>query len=164
MTKILIVEDDPLMLRMYQKIFTLEHYEVDTATNGEEGVTKAWATPPPTLILLDIMMPKLNGLQVLDKLKADPDKKLIPVIMLTNLSGQQDAEEGLLKGAVKYIIKSEHEPKEVVDMVKEVLAGYTRNEVPTAAVTTPASTSTPASEPTTEPAAPVSTEEPAKIT
>lgn len=132
MAKILIVEDDPLMLRMYQKIFTLEHYEVDTATNGEEAVTKAWVTPPPTLILLDIMMPKMNGLQVLDKLKADPDKKLIPVIMLTNLAGQQDAEEALLKGAVKYIVKSEHEPKQIVDMVKEVLAGYTRDTVPQA--------------------------------
>jgi putative two-component system response regulator len=130
MAKILIVEDDPLMLRMYQKIFTLENYEVDTAINGEEAITKAWAVPAPTLILLDIMMPKMNGLEVLERLKADPDKKLIPVIMLTNLAGQQDAEEALLKGAVKYIIKSEHEPKEIVDMVKEVLAGYTRNEIP----------------------------------
>jgi CheY-like chemotaxis protein len=130
MARILIVEDDPLMLRMYQRIFTLEHYDVDIATNGEEGVTKAWATPAPTLILLDIMMPKMNGLQVLDKLKADPDRKTIPVIMLTNLAGQQDAEEALLKGAVKYIVKSEHDPKQIVDMVKEVLAGYTRNEVP----------------------------------
>ena len=130
MAKILIVEDDPLMLRMYQKIFTLEHFDIDVATNGEEAVTKAWATPSPTLILLDIMMPKMNGLQVLDKLKADPDKKSIPVIMLTNLAGQQDAEEALLKGAVKYIVKSEHEPREIVEMVKGVLSGYTRNEVP----------------------------------
>ena len=136
MAKILIVEDDPLMLRMYQKIFTLEHYEVDIAVNGEEAITKAWATPPPTLILLDIMMPKMNGLQVLDKLKADPDKKTIPVIMLTNLAGQQDAETALLKGAVKYIIKSEHEQKQIVDMVKEVLAGYTRNDVPKVTTTT----------------------------
>ena len=50
--------------------------------------------------------------------------------MLTNLSGQQDAETALSKGAVKYIIKSEHEPKEIADMVKEVLLGYTRNQVP----------------------------------
>lgn len=133
MAKILIVEDDPLMLRMYQKIFTLEHFEIDTATNGEEGVSKAWATPAPTIILMDIMMPKMNGLEVLDKLKADPDKKNIPVIMLTNLAGQQDAEVALLKGAVKYIVKSEHEPKEIVDMVKEVLAGYTRDTIPQAA-------------------------------
>ena len=75
-------------------------------------------------------MPKMNGLQMLEKLKLDPATKSIPVIMLTNLSGQQDAETALSKGAVKYIIKSEHEPKEIADMVKEVLLGYTRNQVP----------------------------------
>jgi CheY-like chemotaxis protein len=72
----------------------------------------------------------MNGLQMLEKLKLDPATKSIPVIMLTNLSGQQDAETALSKGAVKYIIKSEHEPKEIADMVKEVLLGYTRNQVP----------------------------------
>jgi CheY-like chemotaxis protein len=74
----------------------------------------------------------MNGLEALDKLKANPDYQSIPVIMLTNLAGQQDAEAALLKGAVKYIVKSEFEPKEVVDMVKEILAGYSRNEVPKA--------------------------------
>lgn len=130
MAKILIVEDDPLMSRMYQKIFTFEGYEVEMAGDGEAGLEKA-RTVKPTLILLDIMMPKLNGLQVLDKLKADPETKTIPVVMLTNLAGQQDAETALEKGAVKYIIKSEYEPKQVANMVKEILAGYTRSEVPT---------------------------------
>lgn len=130
MSKILIVEDDPLMSRMYQKIFSFENYEIVQAGDGEEGLEKA-KTTNPTLILLDVMMPKMNGLQVLDKLKLDPDTKGIPVIMLTNLAGQQDAETALAKGAVKYIVKSEYEPKEVVSMVKEILAGYTRNEVPT---------------------------------
>lgn len=129
MVKILIVEDDPLMLRMYQKIFTLEKYEVDIATNGEEALDKVRAGKP-TLILLDIMMPKLNGLQVLDKLKVDPDTKNIPVIMLTNLASEMDAESALLKGAVKYIVKSQYEPKAIVDMVKGILAGYSRDEVP----------------------------------
>jgi CheY-like chemotaxis protein len=132
MIKILVVEDDPLMSRMYQKIFMFEGYEVEMAADGEEGWEKA-KTVKPTLILLDIMMPKMNGIQVLDKLKLDPDTKAIPVIMLTNLAGTQDAENALAKGAVKYIIKSQFEPKQVTDMVKEVLAGYTRNEVPTAA-------------------------------
>ena len=134
MAKILIVEDDPLMSRMYQKIFTFEKYEVEMAGDGEEGVEKAKATKP-TIMLLDIMMPKMNGLQALEKLKADPETKAIPVIMLTNLAGQQDAEAALAKGAVKYIIKSEHEPKEVANMVKEILAGYTRNEVPETSAT-----------------------------
>lgn len=130
-TKILIVEDDPLMSRMYQKIFTFEKYEVDMAADGEEALVKAQASP--TLILLDVMMPKMNGMQVLEKLKADPKTKSIPIIMLTNLAGQQDAETALAKGAVKYIIKSEHDPKEIATMVKEVLAGYTRNDIPEAA-------------------------------
>lgn len=126
---LLIVEDDPLMSRMYQKIFKFEGYNVDTAADGEEGLEKV-KTGKPTLILLDVMMPKMNGLEVLEKLKLDPATKSIPVIVLTNLAGQQDAEKALTLGAVKYIIKSEHEPKEVVNMVKEILAGYTRDSVP----------------------------------
>jgi CheY-like chemotaxis protein len=129
MIKVLIVEDDPLMSRMYQKIFTFEKYEVEMAADGEEGLAKA-ASVNPTVILLDVMMPKMNGLQALESLKANDATKHIPVIMLTNLAGQQDAETALSKGAVKYIVKSEHEPKEVADMVKEIIAGYTRNEIP----------------------------------
>ena len=129
MTKILITEDDPLMSRMYQKIFTFEGYEVIMAADGQDGLDKIRAEMP-TLVLLDVMMPKLNGLEVLEKLKADPATIAIPVIMLTNLSSQQDADNAMMKGAVKYIVKSEHDPKQVADMVKEVLAGYTRNEIP----------------------------------
>jgi len=77
----------------------------------------------PDLMLLDIMMPKMNGLEALDKLKADPETKSIPVVMLTNLAGQQDAEMALQKGAIKYLIKSDYEPKQVSDMVKEILSG-----------------------------------------
>ena len=132
MTKILIVEDDPLMSRMYQKIFKFEGFDVDFALNGEEGLTKIKENKP-TLVLLDVMMPIMNGLEVLDELKENKETKSIPVIMLTNLAGAQDAETALMKGAVKYIIKSETEPKQVVNMVKEILAGYTRNTVPKAA-------------------------------
>ena len=132
MAKILIVEDDALMRRLYEKIFRFEGYEVELAENGEEGLTKA-RTTGPTLILLDVMMPKMNGLEVLERLKADNDTKTIPVVVLTNLAGEKDAEVALSKGAVKYIIKSEQEPKQIADMVKEVLAGYTRGEVPKAA-------------------------------
>jgi len=130
MAKLLIVEDDPLMSRMYQKIFTFEKYDVELARDGQEGLDKAREVKP-TLILLDVMMPKMNGLEVLKKLKADPDLKSIPVVMLTNLAGEKDAEEALAAGAVKYIIKSEYDPKTIAGMVKEVLAGYTRDEIPT---------------------------------
>jgi CheY-like chemotaxis protein len=127
--KILIVEDDPLMSRMYQKIFTFEKYEVVAAMDGVEGLEKAREVKP-MLILLDVMMPKMNGLQVLEKLKSDPDTKTIPVIMLTNLAGEKDAENGLMKGAIKYIVKSEHDPKKVVGMVKEIIAAHSRDDVP----------------------------------
>jgi len=76
------------------------------------------------------MMPKMNGLEVLGKLKSDPDMKGIPVIMLTNLAGEKDAETALMKGAVKYIIKSEHDPKQVVSIVKEIIAAHSRDDVP----------------------------------
>jgi len=132
MAKILIIEDDPLMSRMYQKVFGFEGYEVETAGNGQEGIEKI-KTVNPTIVLLDIMMPVMNGLEVLDRVKADEQTKHIPIVMLTNLAGLQDAETALSKGAVKYIVKSEHEPKQVVDMIKEIIAGYTRNEIPKAA-------------------------------
>lgn len=136
MVKILIIEDDALMRRLYQKVFTFEKYSVDTASDGIEGLSKVKSTKP-TLILLDIMMPKMNGLEVLQKLKADEGTKGIPVVVLTNLAGQSDAETALKMGAVKYIVKSEYEPKEVTKLIKGVLAGYTRNEIPEESAPTP---------------------------
>lgn len=121
MPKILIVEDDPLISRMYQKMFTFEKFEVATAKNGQEGVEKA-TQQKPDAILLDVMMPELNGLEVLEKLKSQPETKNIPVIMLTNMSDAGDAEAFLEKGAVKYIVKSDYTPKQVADMVAEVLS------------------------------------------
>lgn len=121
--KILIVEDDPLMRRMYQKTFLLEGYEVDLAVDGEEGVLKAKSKPD--VILMDIMMPKMDGIQALVLIKQDPELKNIPVVMLTNLAESSKAEEAIGKGAVKYIIKSEYDPKQVVDLVKQVLGAGT---------------------------------------
>jgi CheY-like chemotaxis protein len=125
----LIVEDDPLMSRMYQKIFLLEKREVEVVGDGQQAWEKVH-TRKPDIMLLDVMMPKMNGFELLDKMKADPDLKDIPVIMLTNLASDQDAETALLKGAVKYIVKSQYEPKQVVTMVNEILAAYTKNETP----------------------------------
>jgi CheY-like chemotaxis protein len=129
--KVLIVEDDMLIQRMYEKIFTFQKYDVVTASNGEEALVKAREVNP-TIILLDVMMPKMNGMEVLERLKADPTTKGIPVVMLSNLAGDNDVETALSKGAVKYIIKSEHDPKAIADMVEEIIAGYTRNDVPAA--------------------------------
>ena len=131
MVKILIVEDDPLMVRMYSKAFQLSSYEVETAFDGEEAVNKLQKMDSkPTLILCDVMMPKMNGLDVLRQIKKDDNLKKIPVIMLTNLAGEEDAEKALSLGAIAYLVKSEYDPKQVVAKVKEVIAGYTRGVVP----------------------------------
>ena len=129
MARILIVEDDPLISRMYQTVFQFEGYDVDMGRNGEEGLAKL-EKYIPTLILLDIMMPKMSGIEFLKEMKKSPQMKNIPVVVLTNLSGMKDAEAALELGAVKYIVKSQNKPRQIVAQVKEILAGYTREEVP----------------------------------
>lgn len=115
------VDDDSLISNLYQKAFTLEGYEVEIASNGEDGLNKArqWG---PSLVLLDIRMPKMNGIQVLQALKADQATNKIPVVILTNQTNESIANEALAKGAAKYITKGDHKPQEVVAMVKEILA------------------------------------------
>jgi CheY-like chemotaxis protein len=129
--KLVIIEDDALLSRMYQTIFTSNDYDVVVATDGEAGLTEV-RKHQPSLILLDIMMPKLNGLDVLKKLKNDPEVRGIPVVILTNLAGSQDVETALSLGAVRYIIKSETKPKQVEEIVRGILEGYTRDSIPEA--------------------------------
>lgn len=133
MMKILLVEDDPLMVRMYQRKLLNDGYEVEVAVNGEEGLVHVRSFRPD-MVLLDIMMPKLNGLQVLERLKADPTTAHVPIVILTNLGGSEaDIERGLELGAVAYLVKSAYRPDEVIAKVKEVLAGYTHSrEIPQA--------------------------------
>lgn len=129
MAKILIVEDDPLIAQLYETAFRFDGYDVATAADGEKGLAevKSWQ---PTLVLLDIMMPKKNGLEVLEAMKTDDQTKHIPVVILTNLSEHNDAEAALSRGAVKYIVKAEHTPKQITELVKEILSAYTRYDLP----------------------------------
>lgn len=119
------VEDDVELVKMYERIFALEGFELETAKDGDEGLEKA-RTAKPALILLDIMMPKLDGFQVLLRLKSKPETEGVPVIVLTNLSGVKDAQSALYIGALKYLVKSQYEPKQVVDIVKNVLGINTK--------------------------------------
>ena len=120
MPKILIIEDDKLVSRMYQQVFAYEGFVVLMADNGAKGIEMAKAQRPD-LIFCDIMMPKMNGLEVLDTLKSDPVTKSIRVVMLTNMSGTQDSQAAMSKGAYAYLVKSEFKPKEVVQKAKEFL-------------------------------------------
>ena len=121
MAKILIVEDDPVVLRMYTRVFGFEGFEVESATNGQDGVDKTKSIKPD-FILLDIMLPEKSGLQFLDEVKADPEVQNIPVMVITNLAGKDNEQLVLTKGALKCVYKSETNPKQVVEMVKEELA------------------------------------------
>ena len=129
MGRIFIVEDDPLMSRMYQKAFKLNNYEIEQAFDGEEAIAKLETmNPKPLIIVLDVMMPKMSGFDVLKHIKASPDLKSIPVVMLSNLAGQEDAEKALSMGAVLYLVKSQYEPKQIVEKIKEIISGYQRKD------------------------------------
>jgi DNA-binding response OmpR family regulator len=121
MTKVLIIEDDPLIYRLYKKLFALEGFEVELADNGLSGL-EILPVFKPDIILLDIMMPTMNGLDMLTKIKADPATKDIPVIVLTNVSDMSVAHMATSNGAVLCLIKSQTEPSEVVAAVRGVLA------------------------------------------
>ncbi len=129
MAKILLVDDDPLLVRMYQKKLENDGYTVATADDGNVALLKV-AEFKPDLMLLDIMMPTVTGLEVLKKLQENEETKKIPVILLTNVSGSEaDIETGLGLGAVAYLVKAGNRPSVVVSKVKEILGGYVR-EIP----------------------------------
>jgi len=118
--KILLVEDDSFLLSMYATKFELENFKVIMAEDGEKAVRLA-LKEAPDVILLDIILPKINGFEVLRQLKAEPITAAIPVILLTNLSQKEDIEQGLKMGAQDYLIKAHFMPSEVVDKIKKAL-------------------------------------------
>ena len=120
MFKILLIEDDKTLIEMYQMILSDYGYQVETAENGLIGLKKVLELKPD-LVLLDVIMPKMSGLDVLRKLKSDPQTKAIPIIILSNLSSQKQSEEALKMGALKYLIKSNLDPEDLVQTIKQVL-------------------------------------------
>lgn len=120
MGKILIVEDDPYVRKLYQRLFSFEKFDIEMASNGEEGLVKA-KSYKPDLILLDIMMPVLNGIDVLKKLKTDVETKDMIVIMLTNLGDEQTITMATKLGADGFIVKSNTEPEQLLKTVEGYL-------------------------------------------
>lgn len=118
--KLLLIDDDPLIVRMYERVFGFAGIDVVTSLLPAEGLAQV-ATVKPNLILLDIMMPDMDGLEVLRRLKSDDATKTIPVIMLTNLSDEVRAKEAMKLGALDVMIKSDYSPKQVVEKVKAAL-------------------------------------------
>lgn len=117
---VLLVEDDVFLSGIYQKKFEMEGFKISTSDNGEKGLADA-KKKQPDIILLDILLPKLDGFAVLEGLKADSSTKEIPVILLTNLGQKDDVEKGIDMGAEDYLIKVHFKPSEVVAKVRKVL-------------------------------------------
>ena len=113
---ILLAEDDEFIRDIYNRIFTMNGYYVVLASNGIAAMEKLEKVTPD-LILLDIMMPYLNGKDVFKKIKNNDKWKDIPVVFLTNVSAQDDLEQDLLEKADKYLIKAHFTPKEVLEQV-----------------------------------------------
>ncbi len=104
MKKILIVDDEPDIVKLVSLRLKLQGYEVATASGGVEGLQKA-KDEPPDLILLDVKMPDMDGYQIMQKLKEDGRTRSIPIIMLTGQSNIEDVAKAVQSGAVDYIVK-----------------------------------------------------------
>ena len=113
MKKIFIIEDDPFLSEMYAAKFSQSGFQVEMAIDGEKGLEKI-KTSKPDLILLDIVLPKMDGFEILKKVKEDSQLNKIPIILLTNLGQKNEIEKGLALGAEEYIIKAHFTPTAVV--------------------------------------------------
>lgn len=121
MAKILLVDDDDTVLALYGVELKGKGHTVVTAVNGEEGLTAAMKDKP-NLILLDIMMPKMDGMALLSKLKEDANLKTIPVLMLTNFGQENMVQQAFTLGATDYLLKYKVTPSEIAEKVDQVLS------------------------------------------
>jgi DNA-binding response OmpR family regulator len=121
--KILLAEDDIQLVDMYKRKFKLEGFDVYVAGNGQEAIDQ-FETFTPDIVLLDIMMPKLSGLEVLRYIRQDSKSKNALVVMLTNLGNEATSEDIYKLGATDYIVKADMTPLEVTNKVKEILKIY----------------------------------------
>jgi len=118
--KILMIEDDPFLRKVYRDKFTQTGFDFIEATNGIEGTNKT-ISERPDIVLLDLMLPRKNGFEVLIDIRKNKKNKNIPVIILSNLGQESDIERGLALGADDYLVKTEISISEIVDKVKEWL-------------------------------------------
>ena len=118
MKKILIVEDEQIIIDLLQKKITEEGYEVFIAKDGEEGL-KAMRETKPDLVLLDIVMPKMGGLEVMEEAQKEPELKKIPIIVISNSGQPVELDRAQKLGARDWLIKTEFDPEEVIDKVKK---------------------------------------------
>jgi DNA-binding response OmpR family regulator len=120
MKKILFIEDESALQKTFGEILKQEGFKVISALDGESGLDLA-KTEKPDLILLDLILPKKDGFEVLKELKENEKTKEIPVIVLTNLEGIDDVDRALQLGATTYLVKAQYTLEEVIEKVKKTL-------------------------------------------
>jgi DNA-binding response OmpR family regulator len=118
--KILVVEDDKFLRELIKRKLISENFEVGEAVDGEEALRKV-KEEKPDLILLDLILPSIDGFEVLSRLKEDPNSTSIPVIILSNLGQREDIEKGLKLGATDYLVKAHFTPGEIIEKIKNIL-------------------------------------------
>lgn len=120
MAKILIVEDEEFLAKMLSRALKDNKYEIILASNGEEALRKV--KEKPDFILLDVMLPDVDGVEVLKQIKADQKTKDIPIIVLTNLGGEDTVSKIVQAGGTEYIVKSDWSIDDIVKKIEEKLA------------------------------------------
>lgn len=125
--KVLFVDDDNFLRKVYQAELSEHDYEVILAEDGEEGLNKA-LTEDPDIVILDMIMPKKNGFEVLTAMQNDPKAKNIPVIILSNLGQEDDIKKGLDLGAVDYLVKDDITLATLVEKVSHYVNSKTKSK------------------------------------
>ena len=120
--RILVADDDPVILRLLQVNFGLEGFEVESASQGEEALERALAGSPPDIILLDVMMPGLDGWEVCRRLKQEERFVNTPIVFLSARAQEEDRKRGLELGVAAYVTKP-FDPGRLVDLVHRLLGG-----------------------------------------
>lgn len=120
--RILIIEDEEILLKVLKDRFEKSGFEVEIAADGEQAMP-AVKRFQPDIILLDLILPKKDGFAILQELKADAELRPIPVIVLSNLSQDEDIKKAFKMGAVDYFVKTQHSSEEIVERVKNRLLG-----------------------------------------
>lgn len=118
--KILIVEDDKFLRELMSRKLVKEGYDIAQAVDGEDGVKKA-REENPDIILLDLILPGIDGFEALEQMKKDEKSSKIPVIILSNLGQKEDIEKGLKIGATDFLIKAHFTPGEIIEKVKTIV-------------------------------------------
>ena len=127
-TRIFVIESDPSMVALYEKVFSLNGHEVVVALGSKDAITKLEVMDKkPAVIVVDIMVDDLGGFDVLKYIKEKDTLKNVPVVVATHLADESDAEKAFELGAVLYLVKSQYEPAELVEKVKEIIEGYSKN-------------------------------------